>query len=317
MMEDALTWSGYFYYKTLDGEEIMIFTSNPDVESLSSAPAVWLRKRGQSAEQAQLQVQGFAASIINLAINHYWTIKNLDEDSRPMISPAKIEDLDCMLHCRKTEIFRAYMNAFAPITKEVWEQNPTLPMECSEGDNWYTYMYTCERQAREDFFQSELSKHLTSEQRQIIYGYTTYFTEFLAKNYPVSIRVQHQIMEALCRNMPPIQLHIETTTHITRRKEYCKKLSTFLIPKADPCADDDDIQTHLEEAAKGGATSLANYLSSEEGKKHFDFRNMSRPQVLATLNEECGTDIKDDTFYRACRVCNLAFLNNAMQVAPD
>ena len=57
--------------------------------------------------------------------------------------------------------------------------------------------------------------------------------------------------------------------------------------------------------------SLANYLSSDEGKKHFDFRNMSRPQVLATLNEECGTDIKDDTFYRACRVCDLAFLNNA------
>ena len=40
---------------------------------------------------------------------------------------------------------------------------------------------------------------------------------------------------------------------------------------------------------------------------------MSRPQALATLNEACGTDIKDDTFYRACRVCDLAFLNNAMK----
>ena len=205
------------------------------------------------------------------------------------------------------------MKVFAPIAHEVWEQSPTLPIECSEGDNWYTYMYTCECEAKQDFLQSELYLHLTAEQRKIIYGYATFFIEFLAKNYPVSTRVQYQIMEALSRNMPPIELHIETKTHITRRKEYCKKLSTFLVPEADPCADDDDIQTHLEEAAKGGAMSLANYLSSDEGKKHFDFRNMSRPQVLATLNEECGTDIKDDTFYRACRVCNLAFLNNAMK----
>lgn len=317
MMEDALKWNGYFIYKNPDGEDVMILTNNPDVEGLRAAPAVWLRKRGQTIEQSKLQVQGFAASVISLAINHYWTIKNYEEGVHPMVEPAQLQDLDCMLYCRKKELFRAYMDVFAPIAHEVWEQSPILPMECSEGDNWYSYMYSCECEAREDFLKSELYQHLTYEQKQIIYGYTTFFIEFLAKNYPVSTRVQLRIMEALSRNMPPIQLHIETKTHITRQKQYCKKLSTFLIPEADPCADDDDIQTHLEEAAKGGAMSLANYLSSDEGKKHFDFRNMSRTQVLTTLNEECGTDIKDDTFYRACRVCNLAFLNNAMQVAPD
>ena len=313
MMEDALKWNGYFIYKNPDGEDVMILTTNPDVEGLRAAPAVWLRKRGQTIEQSKLQVQGFAASVISLAINHYWHIRNYSKGDNPFPVPAKLEDLDCMLYCRKTEIFRTYMQVFAPIAHEVWEQSPTLPMECSEGDNWYTYMYACECEARQDFLESELYQHLTYEQKQIIYGYATFFIEFLAKNYPVSMRVQHQIMEALSRNMPPIQLHIENKTHITRRKEYCKKLSTFLVPEADPCADDDDIQTHLEEAAKGGAMSLANYLSSDEGKRHFDFRNMSRPQVLATLNEECGTDIKDDTFYRACRVCDLAFLNNAMK----
>ena len=313
MMEDALKWNGYFIYKNPDGEDVMILTTNPDVEGLRAAPAVWLRKRGQTIEQSKLQVQGFAASVISLAINHYWHIRNYSEGDNPFPVPAKLEDLDCMLYCRKTEIFRTYMQVFAPIAHEVWEQSPTLPMVCSEGDNWYTYMYACECEAQQAFLESELYQHLTYKQKQIIYGYATLFIEFLAKNYPVSMRVQHQIMEALSRNMPPIQLHIENKTHITRRKEYCKKLSTFLVPEADPCADDDDIQTHLEEAAKGGAMSLANYLSSDEGKKHFDFRNMSRPQVLATLNEECGTDIKNDTFYRACRVCDLAFLNNAMK----
>lgn len=313
MLEGIITWNGYFLFRNQDGEEVVLFTTCPQVERLSAAPAVWIRKKEQPLEQAKLQVQGFAASVISLAINHYWTIHHYDEYTNPMKEPAKLEDLDCMLYCRKSVLFGSFMKEFAPIAREVWEQSPTLPMECSEGDNWYTYMYCCECDARQEFLNSELYQHLSNEQKKIIYGYTTFFIEFLAKNYPVSMRVQHQIMEALSRNMPPIQLHIENKTHITRRKEYCKKLSTFLVPEADPCADDDDIQTHLEEAAKGGAMSLANYLSSDEGKKHFDFRNMSRPQVLATLNEECGTDIKDDTFYRACRVCDLAFLNNAMK----
>ena len=316
MMEDVLKWNGYFIYKNPDGEDVILITTNPDVESLRAAPAVWLRKRGQSVEESKLQVQGFAASIISLAINHYWTIKNIDGYTTKMVEPAPLQDLDCMLYCRKTDLFRSYMKVFAPIAHEIWEQSPTLPIECSEGDNWYTYMYACECDARQAFLESELYQHLTGEQRKTIYGYTTFFIEFLAKNYPVSTRVQHQILEALSRNLPPIQVQITNNTHITRRKEYCKKLSTFLVPEADPCADDDDIQTHLEEAAKGGATDLANYLSSEEGQRHFNFRNMSRPQVLAILNQECGTDIKDDTFYRACLKCNLNFLNNAMQGGP-
>ena len=75
MMDYALEWNGYFIYKNPDGEDVMILTTNPDVEALRAAPAVWLRKRGQTIEQSKLQVQGFAASVISLAINHYWTIK--------------------------------------------------------------------------------------------------------------------------------------------------------------------------------------------------------------------------------------------------
>ena len=219
MMDYALEWNGYFIYKNPDGEDVMILTTNPDVEALRAAPAVWLRKRGQAIEESKLQVQGFAASVISLAINHYWTIKNYEEGVHPMVEPAQLQELDCMLYCRKMDLFRSYMQVFAPIAHEVWEQSPTLPMECSEGDNWYTYMYACECDARQAFLESELYQHLTYKQKQIIYGYTTFFIEFLAKNYPVSTRVQHQIMEALSRNMPPIQLQITNNTHITRQKE--------------------------------------------------------------------------------------------------
>ena len=94
MIEGALEWNGYFIYKNPDGDEVMLFTTNPDVDSLTSASAVWLRKRDQSAEQSKLQVQGFAAAVISLAINHYWTIHNYDKYSRPMGGPANLEDLD-------------------------------------------------------------------------------------------------------------------------------------------------------------------------------------------------------------------------------
>ena len=313
MMEDAMRFDMYFSYLDANGENKIIFNTSPDVQTLRAAPAIWMRLKDQPLDQSQLQVQGFAASIITLGINHYWHERDYFEGKPRFPEPAKLEDLDFFLFCKKTEVFRSYMNAFAPIAHEVWECSPTLPLECSEGDNWYTYLYACECDARQAFLQSELYQCLNDNQRRTIYGYTSRFIDFLAKNYPVSIRTQHRIMEALSRDIPPIQLHLETKTQIIRKKEFCKKLSTFLVPQSDPCMDDDDVQTHLEEAAKGSATDLANYLSSEEGQRHFNFRNMSRPQVLAILNEECHTDIKEDTFYRACNKCNLAFPNNAMQ----
>lgn len=313
MMEDAMQFEMYFSYLDGKGENKIIFNTLPDVQTLRSAPAIWMRLKDQPLDQSQLQVQGFAASIIALGMNHYWHERYYFDSKPPFPEPAKLEELDFFLFCKKTEVFRAYMNAFAPIAHEVWECSPTLPLECSEGDNWYTYLYACECDARQAFMQSELYQCLNDEQRRTIYGYTSRFIDFLAKNYPVSIRTQHRIMEALSRDIPPIQLQITSNTQIIRKKEFCKKLSTFLVPQSDPCMDDDDVQTHLEEAAKGGATDLANYLSSEEGQRHFNFRNMPRPQVLAILNEECGTDIKDDTFYRACLKCNLKFPNNAMR----
>ena len=74
MMDYALEWNGYFIYKNPDGEDVMILTTNPEIKELRAVPAVWLRKISQSIEQSEMQVQGFAASVISLAINHYLRI---------------------------------------------------------------------------------------------------------------------------------------------------------------------------------------------------------------------------------------------------
>ena len=145
MTEYALVWNGFFIYKNPDGEEMIISTTNPSVKSRKAAPAVWLRKRTDSIERSILQIRGIAASVISLAINHYWVINNYDESRNPMEEPAKLEDLECRLYCRKTELFRTYMNAFAPIIHEVWEQRPTMPLECTDGDNWYSHLWGTER----------------------------------------------------------------------------------------------------------------------------------------------------------------------------
>lgn len=94
---------------------------------------------------------------------------------------------------------------------------------------------------------------------------------------------------------------------LKRAKKQHTSFSTFLVPKANPNVDDIVVQRNYEAAAKSGATALAEYLSSNEGKTHFDFRNLSRPEVLKTINKECGTNIKEDTFYRACTKRNLFF----------
>lgn len=320
-----LQWHGSMAYQTEDGKQWLLFVTQPNVRELHAAPTAWLKPLEQPIEQSQMQVQGFAAAIINNAIYNYWQEKwrglNFSdpqlvkqffiawEKRDIMFEPENIENLDFLVFLSKNELFQTYMDLYAQTARQVWENSPTIPQECSEDDKWYSYLYACECQAREDFLQTDLYKHLTTIQKQTVYGYMTRFIDFLVKNYHITTKAQHEIMQALGRDLPPVQLTINTQTTITRQKEYCKKLSTFLIPNVEPDVDDDDIQTHLEEAAAGGATDLANYLSSSEGRLHFDFRNMSRPQVLAILNEECGTEIKEDTFYRACQKCDLYFSN--------
>ena len=95
-MDYALEWNGYFIYKNPDGEDVMILTTNPEIKELRAAPAVWLRKRSQSIEHSELQVQGFAASVISLAINHYWHIRNYSKEDNPFSAGLFSTEVSCL-----------------------------------------------------------------------------------------------------------------------------------------------------------------------------------------------------------------------------
>lgn len=323
--------NSYYYICNFDSKNKpqLIISRMPSVADRTEAPLIYANDFDQPMDKAVLQADGFMAAVINLAMLCYWrrrwsgynftnievveNVLNTYHIQKPIEDRITLQHLSFDLPIEVEEIFRAYMEAFMPVMQKVWKLNPAVQLECIEGDNIYTYIYVHELSSPERLLNSELYANLSDHQKETLKLYGKRFLQWLPKNYPITSASHHRVMQAMGMDLPPIQLQITNNTQIIRKKEYCKKLSTFLVPQSDPCMDDDDVQMHLEEAANGGATDLANYLSSEEGKRHFNFRNMSRPQVLAILNEECGTEIKDDTFYRACMKCNLKFPNIAMR----
>lgn len=70
---------------------------------------------------------------------------------------------------------------------------------------------------------------------------------------------------------------------------------------------DEEIQQRLEEKAKQGATALARYLASSEGKLYFDLAGRSYAEIIRTINQELGTNIEEQAFQRAMTRNRLSF----------
>lgn len=62
---------------------------------------------------------------------------------------------------------------------------------------------------------------------------------------------------------------------------------------------DKEVVARLKERAEQGATALARYLASSEGKMHFDFTGLSYAEIIRTINKEIGTNISEQAFQRA------------------
>lgn len=75
--------------------------------------------------------------------------------------------------------------------------------------------------------------------------------------------------------------------------------STYLRRQLGLGKTDDEVQNNLKNAALAGATALARYLTSNEGKIYFDFRGQNKSNIIATLNQELGTSISDKAFCAA------------------
>lgn len=232
-IKKKLEWRSHMICDIAGHKELqLIFATRPELEDLSATPTIWIKAMDAKYNTSKAQVYGFMAALINYAIYSYWVehwqtynfanpaflelfIESW-EHREPIKEKANLAELQFLTDVSILDFCQAYMDTFAEITRQVWERTPTIPIECWDGDNFYSYMYACECESRTEFLKSELYQNLTPTQQKMIYGYSLRFTEFLAKRYPVSAHAQHEIMKALARDMPPIQLEITNNTEITR-----------------------------------------------------------------------------------------------------
>ena len=197
------------------------------------------------------------------------------EKLEPIPEKANLSDLQFLTDISIIDFCQAYMEAFETITRQVWEHTPTIPIECWEGDNFYTHMYACECDSRAEFLKTELYQNLTLVQQQTIYGYSLRFAEFLVKRYPVSKQKQCQIMEAMMRDMPPIQLEITNNTEITRKG--------LVIPKV------------------GNYQDVMQWLEQEkiDGRDHYEEAGRNRTKMCKSISEILGWEVDQNSLQKA------------------
>ena len=291
-IKDKLQWKSHLVCEFANHQEKQIILATmPDVELLRTTPAIWLKDIDAPFKTAKLQAQGFIAALINYAMYCHgvkrWQTYNFAnipflqqfiyswEKCEPMKDVAKLSELQFLTDVSIIDFCQAYIDTFETITRQVWERTPTIPIECWEGDNFYTYMYACECEARADFLRTELYQNLTLAQQQTIYGYSLRFVEFLVKRYPVSKQTQHQIMEAMMRDMPPIQLEITNNTEITRKG--------LVIPKV------------------GNYQDVMQWLEQEkvDGRDHYEEAGRNRTKMCKNISEILGWEVDQNSLQKA------------------
>ena len=234
----------YYYISLFEGkkEPQLIFSQMPVVSERTEAPLIYSCSIDQPMHKAQLQADGFLAAIINLAIFYHWEnrwteynfadievirrINQAYQKRSPIIDVVDIHNLSFNLPIEVEDICRAYMAAFEPIMRKVWKMKPEVQLECIEGDNIYTYIYAHEAQSPDRLFASELYANLTYDQKRTLVSYNRRFMEWLVKTYPITMASQHRVMQAMAKDMPPIQLQINTHvthTHTGEQEEKPKK----------------------------------------------------------------------------------------------
>lgn len=227
-MNNRYFYTCHFEDKT---EPQIIFSDMPVVAERTEAPMIFAQDIDNKSP-IRFQTNGFVAAIINLAIFFYWEkrwseydftnfsvvelIKSFFKDQRPIKEIANIRKLSFALPIEVEELCKTYMDSFMPIMQKIWKMKPEVQFACIEGDNIYTYIYAHEVSSLENLPTSELYANLNDSQRHTIYSYGKRFLEWLVKTYPITAASQHRVMQAMSKDLPPIQLTIKHTTKITR-----------------------------------------------------------------------------------------------------
>lgn len=233
-----ILWHRFYFITKFEDKETsqLIGAQMPDLEKRIGAPFIILQDNQLSSEPAQIQVHGFIAAVINLAMCYYWQKRWMEydftnpevmdlivqayKDKRPIQEVMPIEKLSFALPISVVDLCKAYMDAFESIILKVFQFRSDLPIECSDSENAYTYIYECEQDSLDVFLHSELYQHLTYEQKQGIYGYARRFSEWLTRTYNVSTLSQHRVMNAVARDIPQIQMQINNFVKITRAGDF-------------------------------------------------------------------------------------------------
>lgn len=230
-------------------ETQFVFSEMPTIENRSDAPFIYSLDVGQPLDTAKPQADGFMAAIINLAIFYYWKkrwseynftdlnmikrMKRVYQEHRPIMEISDIRQLSFDFPDEVEDICKAYMTAFVPIMRKVWKMKPTVHPECIEEDNIYSYIYAHEESSPDKLYASELYANLTDNQKRTLVSYGKRFMEWLPKNYPITPSSQYRVMQAMGKDLPPIQLTINNDVQIiqhgaeTKEEKHKKQFIKF------------------------------------------------------------------------------------------
>lgn len=230
----------------------LIFSQMPEVEDRREAPLIYASELYQPMSNAVLQADGFIAAVINLALFFYWKrrwseynftdVKIIEmilkayRKQEPIVDMNTLQKISFDLPIEVEKICKAYMEAFMPIMQKVWKLSPTVQLECIEGDNIYSYIYAHEVSSPDRLLHSELYANLSDHQKQALLSYYKRFLEWLQKNYPITSTSKHRVMQAMGKDLPPIELHLRTDVTITRvdqQNKYEDNGFTKLITESD------------------------------------------------------------------------------------
>ena len=224
----------YYYICRFKGspEPKLILSQMPAVADRTEAPLIYASAMHVSMKTMALQADGFIAAVFNLALYYYWqrrwtefnftNTETIDKILKaynrqyPIIDMAMLHRLPLSLPDEVGDLCKAYMDAFFPVMQKVWKMSPTVQLECIQGQDIYTYIYAHEVSSKDTLIRSELYANLMPIQQQILLGYNKRFLEWLVKNYPITSASQHRVMRAMAKDMPPIELHLQTNVTIIR-----------------------------------------------------------------------------------------------------
>lgn len=339
-LPEAMQKPGYFACRLngLDDSQI-IHTRMPNLSEKLPAPVVVSRAISRPSDYPKIQVEGFVASVINVAMVLHrakeWRLQNFTDvaiirriiknykRSERLFKIEKFSELSFAIPTTVEKLCAAYMETFEPIMRRVWKYKPDVQLACLEEENIHTYIYACECSETERLLSSELYNSLSYEQKRILVSYGRRFIEWLPKHYPITTLSQKRVMDAIGRDLSPMEITIRNNikvTHTDEQEENPKKkqtntkakTKTTKVPKAtkeiecpyinaDVLAEKgtytvEHFQRMLRQACEQEAKVLVDFLIKQEKYGNLDFHGANMKAIYTNLRSKCFPTMRDYSY---------------------